>query len=137
MSMTPGAAVIDFAKLIRYEQLGGHGCATRVRLPGAGVDEFFVFKGMDFRTFLAHSADEGDGLIEHLIQGWRNSDKLLQAMPPHPNVLPPRRLWLLFASQMILPRLWFVVPSNHSTQAATSEIVLKGATQRANASLWS
>lgn len=89
MSMMPGATVIGFATLIRYEQLGGHGCATRVRLPGAGVNEFFVFKGMDFRTFLANSDDEGDELIQHLIQGWRNSDKLLQAIPPHSNVLPP------------------------------------------------
>ncbi len=57
--------------------------------PALGLTDFFVFKGMDFRTFLAHSDDEGDELIQRLIRDWHNSDKLLQTIPSHPNVLPP------------------------------------------------
>ena len=69
--------VVDFADLIRYEQLGGRGCATKVRIPGDRADEFFVFKGIDFRTFLAHGDEEGDTAVRHLIQTWHRSNNLL------------------------------------------------------------
>ncbi|KAI1414702.1 hypothetical protein F5Y13DRAFT_158119 [Hypoxylon sp. FL1857] len=78
---------VPFESLIRYEQLGGHGCATRVRLDKDAKD-FHVFKGIDFRTFLAQSDDEGDSAIKHTVWGWHNSNTLLMIMPPHLNILP-------------------------------------------------
>lgn len=77
---------MDFARLIRYEQLGGRGCTTRIRLPEG---EYAVFKGVDFRTALQYSDDEGDKVIRNLIHNWRREYNTLQQIPPHPNILPP------------------------------------------------
>ncbi|KAH6982340.1 hypothetical protein BKA56DRAFT_585724 [Ilyonectria sp. MPI-CAGE-AT-0026] len=56
LGRTPAGAgsSVDFASLIRYQQLGGRGCATRVRLP---TGEYSVFKGVDFRTALDVTED--------------------------------------------------------------------------------
>ncbi|KAK3943565.1 hypothetical protein QBC46DRAFT_405344 [Diplogelasinospora grovesii] len=81
----PGKSV-NFASLTRYEQLGGRGCTTRVRLP---TGEYSVFKGVDFRTALQYSDNEGDKIIRNLISNWRREYNTLQKVPPHPNVLPP------------------------------------------------
>ncbi|KAI1130700.1 hypothetical protein F5Y10DRAFT_288806 [Nemania abortiva] len=78
---------VPFERLVRYEQLGGRGCATRVRLDSDAKD-FHVFKGIDFRTFLAQSDDEDDSAVKHTVWGWHNSNTLLSTMPPHPNILP-------------------------------------------------
>lgn len=85
---TPAGAgpSVDFASLIRYQQLGGRGCATRVRLP---TGEYSVFKGVDFRTALQYSDDEGDKIIRNLIGNWRREYNTLQQLPPHPNIIPP------------------------------------------------
>ena len=80
------ADLVDFARLIRYEQLGGRGCTTRVRLPKG---EYAVFKGVDFRTALQYSDSEGDKVIRNLIRTWRREYNTLQQIPAHPNVLPP------------------------------------------------
>ncbi|KAK0655570.1 hypothetical protein B0T16DRAFT_432809 [Cercophora newfieldiana] len=77
---------VDFASLIRYEQLGGRGCTTRVRLP---IGEYSVFKGVDFRTALQYSDNEGDKIVRNLISNWRREYNTLLHIPPHPNVLPP------------------------------------------------
>ncbi|KAK2590463.1 hypothetical protein QQS21_011850 [Conoideocrella luteorostrata] len=82
---SPGK-LVDFASLIRYEQLGGRGCTTRVLLP---TGESSVFKGVDFRTALQYSDDEGDKIIRNLISNWRREYNTLQQMPTYPNVLPP------------------------------------------------
>ncbi|OAL48661.1 hypothetical protein IQ07DRAFT_645437 [Pyrenochaeta sp. DS3sAY3a] len=76
---------VDFASLIRFEQLGGRGCTTRVRLP---TGEYSVFKGVDFRAALQYSDDEGDKIIRNLISNWRREYNTLKQLPPHPNVLP-------------------------------------------------
>ncbi|KAK4242746.1 hypothetical protein C8A03DRAFT_28976 [Achaetomium macrosporum] len=72
-------------------QLGGKGCATRVRIRGDPDKGLFVFKGIDFRTFLAHTDDEdgGDQTVRYLIRCWHRADKLLLRIPPHPNIMPP------------------------------------------------
>ncbi|RMD40840.1 hypothetical protein DV735_g4318, partial [Chaetothyriales sp. CBS 134920] len=80
---------VDFAHLIRYEQLGGRGCTTRVRLP---TGEYAVFKGVDFRTALHYSDNEGGKIIRNLIRNWWREYNTLQRIPPHPNVLPPPQL---------------------------------------------
>lgn len=77
---------IDFASLIRYEQLGGKGCTTRVRLP---TGEYSVFKGVDFRTALQYSDNESNKIIRNLISIWHRECNTLQRLPPHPNILPP------------------------------------------------
>ncbi|KAK4203555.1 hypothetical protein QBC40DRAFT_274512 [Triangularia verruculosa] len=83
--------IVDFTNLARFEQLGGKGCATGVRPRDEPHKGLFVFKGMDFRTFLAHTDDEdgGDGTIRYLIRCWQHADKLLLRIPPHPNIMPP------------------------------------------------
>ena len=50
-----------------------------------------MFKGIDFRTFLAHTNDEdgGDGTVRYLIRCWHHADNLLLRIPPHPNIMPP------------------------------------------------
>ncbi|KAJ4310976.1 hypothetical protein N0V84_010674 [Fusarium piperis] len=85
---TPAGAgqPVDFASLIRYQQLGGRGCTTRVRLP---IGDYFVFKGVDFRAALQYSDDEGDKIIRNLIGNWRREYNTLQQLPPHPNIMPP------------------------------------------------
>ncbi|KAK2777316.1 nima-related kinase 5 [Colletotrichum kahawae] len=84
----PNDEQIEFASIIRYDQLGGQGCATRIRRMGKGSEDFMVFKGIDFRTFLTYADDEGDKTIRHMIHGWHRSNDLLRNMPRHPNVLP-------------------------------------------------
>ncbi|KAI1151868.1 kinase-like domain-containing protein [Nemania diffusa] len=86
LGRTPSGPGMDFASLIRYEQLGGRGCTTRVRLP---TGEYGVFKGVDVRTALQYSDNEGDKIIRNLISNWRREHNTLQKIPPHPNVLPP------------------------------------------------
>ncbi len=88
VNTTAGTRTVDFATLIRYETLGGHGCATRVRLPSAPADEFYVFKGIDFRTFLQHT-DETNSVVHYLVSSWHRSGNLLLKMPRHANILPP------------------------------------------------
>ncbi|KAK6342224.1 hypothetical protein TWF730_001702 [Orbilia blumenaviensis] len=78
---------VDFTSLVRYEQLGGRGCTTRVRLPG--VDGYWAFKGVDFRTALHYSDNEGDSIIRNLIYTWHQECNTLQRLPSHPNILPP------------------------------------------------
>ncbi|KAI6755642.1 hypothetical protein HG531_004748 [Fusarium graminearum] len=59
---------LEFATLVRLQQLGGRGCTTQVRLPNG---DHAVFKGVDFRTALFYCDDEGDvtgGNIESRIQ---------------------------------------------------------------------
>ena len=80
-------STVDFGTLVRYEQLGGKGCATRVRIRD-GPPGLHVFKGVDFRTYLAHCDDENDETVRHLVRCWNNSETLLRQMPPHPNILP-------------------------------------------------
>jgi hypothetical protein len=85
----PGTTNIDFSSLVRYEQLGGHGCATRVRLLNDNTGRFFVFKGIDFRTFLRYADYGRNEALQHQSQGWHRSNEILANMPPHPNILPP------------------------------------------------
>ena len=87
---------IHFATLTRFEQLGGRGCTTKVLL-AEETPTFYVFKGIDFRTFLmyANGANEvDDASIGNVIRVWHHADSLVRSMPPHPNVLPPPRRYV-------------------------------------------
>jgi hypothetical protein len=59
----------NFEDLIFYQQLGGRGCAAKVQFRNGGA-EYFVFKGIDFRTFLTQRDGQGDGLVKYLIKTW-------------------------------------------------------------------
>ncbi|KAI0025887.1 hypothetical protein F4780DRAFT_789381 [Xylariomycetidae sp. FL0641] len=83
----PMGAQVKFTCLMRYEQLGGRGCTTRVRFPGQD-HEYAVFKGLDFRTALQHCDDEGDKVFRSWISRWRKEFSILHRMPLHPNILP-------------------------------------------------
>ncbi|KAI8153485.1 hypothetical protein K4K49_008574 [Colletotrichum sp. SAR 10_70] len=62
-------------------------------------EDFMVFKGIDFRTFLTYADDEGDKTIRHMIHGWHRSNNLLRNMPKHPNVLPAPSKLVTYGSQ--------------------------------------
>lgn len=51
LSLQQSLDSIDFQKLIRKQQLGGRGCTTLIN-PKLDHETQFVFKGIDFRTFL-------------------------------------------------------------------------------------
>ncbi|KAK3906660.1 hypothetical protein C8A05DRAFT_29518 [Staphylotrichum tortipilum] len=68
---TTECTTVDFTNLARFEQLGGKGCATLVRLR----DE--------------PDRDGGDGTVRDLIRYWHDADNLLHRIPPHPNIMPP------------------------------------------------
>lgn len=96
--MMPMTTFVDFAELIRFNQLGGRGCATRVCLRSK-ASRSLLFKGVDFRTFLTYSDEGDDRTLRYMIRAWHNSDNLLAKMPPHPNILPaPTTLVTLKAS---------------------------------------
>ena len=61
------ADIVDFATLTRFEQLGGKGCATKVRVGAAG-EVFNVFKGIDFRTFLTYCDNGEDGSDDNAVK---------------------------------------------------------------------
>ncbi|WXC63364.1 hypothetical protein SNK03_009186 [Fusarium graminearum] len=77
---------LEFATLVRLQQLGGRGCTTQVRLPNG---DHAVFKGVDFRTALFYCDDEGDVVFRNLISNWRREYNTLHRLPPHPNIMPP------------------------------------------------
>ncbi|KAM0301628.1 hypothetical protein ACHAPM_005863 [Fusarium culmorum] len=77
---------LEFATLVRLQQLGGRGCTTQVRLPNG---DHAVFKGVDFRTALSYCDDEGDVVFRNLISNWRREYNTLHRLPPHPNIMPP------------------------------------------------
>lgn len=92
------ADIVDFATLTRFEQLGGKGCATKVRV-GADGEAFSVFKGIDFRTFLTYCGSDEDGsddnAVKLLIENWYHSIGILCDMPPHPNIISSSTIFVV------------------------------------------
>ncbi|KLU91961.1 hypothetical protein MAPG_10909 [Magnaporthiopsis poae ATCC 64411] len=102
---------VDFAALTRNEQLGGEGCATRVRFHD-GPAGLHVFKGMDFRTYLTHCDDEGDKTVRHTIDCRPNSEALLFKIPPHPSIRPA-------------PSVFVTAPGGHAGRCTPSATPLQ------------
>ncbi|CAI0652908.1 unnamed protein product [Colletotrichum noveboracense] len=98
-TLLPNDEQVEFASIVRYDQLGGRGCATRIRRMDKSSKDFMVFKGIDFRTFLTYADDEGDKTIRHMIHGWHRSNNLLRNIPKHPNVLPAPSKLVTYGSQ--------------------------------------
>jgi len=76
---------VDFKSLIRLNQLGGRGCTTLVYTPSDPLSQF-VFKGIDFRTFL-NSYESGH--ISEEVKIYYRSVELVSNMPRHPNIMAP------------------------------------------------
>lgn len=97
--LLPNDEQVEFAAIVRYDQLGGRGCATRIRRMDKSSGDFMVFKGIEFRTFLTYTDDEDDKTIRHMIHGWHRSNNLLRNMPKHPNVLPAPSKLVTYGNQ--------------------------------------
>lgn len=76
---------VDFKSLIRQTQLGGRGCTTLVQMLSSPQTKF-VFKGIDFRTFLF---GRESGHIQEEVKIFYRSMELVCNMTPHPNVISP------------------------------------------------
>jgi hypothetical protein len=76
---------VDFKSLIRLNQLGGRGCTTLVYTPSEPLSQF-LFKGIDFRTFL--NSYESRHIREE-VEIYYRSTALVSNMPRHPNVIAP------------------------------------------------
>ena len=88
---------MKFEDLIRFEQLGGRGCATKVRIRGGGA-KFFVYKGVDYRTFLSQRDDQDNGRVIFFVKTWHHSNNLIATMPPHSNILRPATIAVTITS---------------------------------------
>ena len=76
---------VDFTSLTRLQQLGGRGCTTLVHTVSDSKSQF-VFKGIDFRTFL--NLYESGHIKEEVTMYYRSLE-LVSNMPPHPNIMAP------------------------------------------------
>ncbi|KAL8945381.1 MAG: hypothetical protein Q9211_000090 [Gyalolechia sp. 1 TL-2023] len=76
---------VDFTSLTRLGQLGGRGCTTLVHTVSNPKSQF-VFKGIDFRTFLNLCES---GHIKEEVKTYYRSMELVSSMPPHPNIMAP------------------------------------------------
>ncbi len=85
--------VVDISEIIVLEPMGGRGCCKRVRIQaGPGEPSTYVFKGIDFQTYL-QLHDDDDEYARSMVETWRRSSKLIAEIPPHPNIqLPPKML---------------------------------------------
>jgi hypothetical protein len=79
--------MVDFKSLTRLSQLGGRGCSTLVHTPSDPLSQF-VFKGIDFRTFLDTYES---GHIQEEVKVFYRSTELVSNMPHHPNIMAPAR----------------------------------------------
>ncbi|KAI1635623.1 kinase-like domain-containing protein [Biscogniauxia mediterranea] len=80
---------IDISEVVMLEALGGRGCCKRVQVQtGSGELSTFVFKGIDFQTYL-QLHDDDDESVHAMVETFRRSSKLVADMPPHPNIQPP------------------------------------------------
>lgn len=87
--------VVDISQLELLSRLGGRGCSRRVRL-SSPIDDtpdqsVFVFKGIDFQTYL-QIHDDDDEFLRAWVETWRRSSKMIADMPPHPNIQSPPKI---------------------------------------------
>ncbi|KAL5095238.1 hypothetical protein Trisim1_000017 [Trichoderma cf. simile WF8] len=82
--------ILDISEVILLEALGGRGCSKRVQFEDAGKLSHFVFKGIDFQTYL-QLHDDDDEFARTTADVWRRSTKLIANMPRHPNIQSPPR----------------------------------------------
>lgn len=85
LSVKQTVNTVDFKCLIRLSQLGGRGCTTLVHTTSDPTSQF-VFKGIDFRTFLESYES---GYIQEEVKIFYRSTELVSNMPRHPNIMAP------------------------------------------------
>lgn len=85
LSVKQPMETVDFKSLIRLNQLGGRGCTTLVHKPSEPLTQF-VFKGIDFRTFL-NTYESGH--IQEEVKIFYRSTELINNMQRHPNIMAP------------------------------------------------
>jgi hypothetical protein len=78
---------IPLDSLIRYDQLGGRGCTTKVALRDGDAGGLYVFKGVDLRTFLTYIDGESDDAIKNIIKTWHHANNVVADMPPQQNIM--------------------------------------------------
>lgn len=84
--------IVDISEVVLLEAMGGRGCCKRVRVQaGSGEPSIFVFKGIDFQTYL-QLHDDDDEFAHTMVETWRRSSKLIADMPPHPNIQSPPKI---------------------------------------------
>jgi len=85
-------SIVDISEVVLLEAMGGRGCCKRVKVrAGSGEPSIFVFKGMDFHTYL-QLHDDDDEFAHAMVETWRWSSKLIADMPPHPNIQSPPKM---------------------------------------------
>ena len=76
---------VDFKSSIRLNQLGGRGCTNLVHTLSDPLSQF-VFKGIDFRTFLNLYES---GQIQEEVKIYYQSMELVSTIPRHINIIGP------------------------------------------------
>ncbi|KAL7921610.1 kinase-like domain-containing protein [Trichoderma austrokoningii] len=81
--------ILDVSEIVLLEAMGGRGCSKLVQFQDAdGKVSTFVFKGIDFQTYLQFH-DDDDEYARTAVDVWRRSSKLIANMPRHPNIQSP------------------------------------------------
>ena len=74
---------IDYSSLARIKHLGGRGRTALVRTSSSS-DSLYVFKGVDFGTFLESRTD-----FEHQRDVCYHEIRTISSLPRHPYIIPP------------------------------------------------
>lgn len=90
LSVKQPIETVELESLIRLNQLGGRGCTTLVNTPSDPLSRF-VFKGIDFRTFLNSYESRH---IQEEVKTFYRSMELVRNMPPHPNIMAPAQTFV-------------------------------------------
>ncbi|CAK7225580.1 hypothetical protein SCUCBS95973_005914 [Sporothrix curviconia] len=85
--------IVDISQLTFLSNLGGRGCSKKVSIQPSstetgsrvGAGAVFVFKGVNFQTYL-QVHDDDDKFARVLVETWRRSSRLVAAMQPNPHI---------------------------------------------------
>ena len=116
--------MVDFTSLTRLEQLGGRGCSTLVHTVSDPRSQF-VFKGIDFRTFLFFYES---GHIQEEVKIYYRSVELVDNMPPHPNIMGPARSLVTISANLEMIGGLCVALSMLSSPMETLVVISRGTT---------
>ncbi|KAI9744353.1 MAG: hypothetical protein M4579_007695, partial [Chaenotheca gracillima] len=79
---------VDYSSLIQVNHLGGRGNVTVVRISPSS-DSLYVFKGVDFGTFLESPAD-----FRHRKDMCYHEIRMTSSLPIHPNIVRPASIFV-------------------------------------------
>lgn len=89
---------VDISDVTVLEAMGGRCCCKRSRIQAAsGEPSVFVFKGIDFQTYL-QLHDDDDEFARAMVESWRRSSIIIANMPPHPNIQSPPQMLVSIGS---------------------------------------